>query len=167
MLSMYISEMVRTIPKRLILQVMTISLRWDIEIIVEASPPDVEIVSLEGVEFVDQEVGRMMNDILFNNFKEASIREKLLNWQSLLIAQESISLRDNRILHFPRLVVAVPLHHCSAFSLTDFIKLSTLLDDHFKEEGQVELQFAMEILSSLVPNGPIGNSGSCRALSAL
>ncbi|GJV37507.1 hypothetical protein Tco_1409984 [Tanacetum coccineum] len=37
---------------------------------VDASSPDVEIVSLEVVEIVDPEVGRIDDDILFNKFKD-------------------------------------------------------------------------------------------------
>ncbi|GKC27325.1 hypothetical protein Tco_1034619, partial [Tanacetum coccineum] len=51
---------------------------------VDASPPDVEIVSLEVVEIVDPEVERIDDDIL---------REKLLNI-NLLIAKID-ALRDN------------------------------------------------------------------------
>ncbi|GJZ22149.1 hypothetical protein Tco_0559188 [Tanacetum coccineum] len=39
---------------------------------VDASPPDVEIVSLEMVEIVDPKVGRINDDILFNNSKTIS-----------------------------------------------------------------------------------------------
>ncbi|GKA04828.1 hypothetical protein Tco_0683948 [Tanacetum coccineum] len=59
---------------------------------VDASPPDVEIVSLEVVEFVDPEVGRIDDDILLT-IKDDILREKLLN-VNLLIAKID-SLRDN------------------------------------------------------------------------
>ncbi|GJT12905.1 hypothetical protein Tco_0859947 [Tanacetum coccineum] len=59
---------------------------------VDASPPDVEIVSLEVVEIVDPEVGRIDDDILLT-IKDDILREKLLN-VNLLIAMID-SLRDN------------------------------------------------------------------------
>ncbi|GJW95197.1 reverse transcriptase domain-containing protein [Tanacetum coccineum] len=59
---------------------------------VDASPPDVEIVSLEGVEIVDPEVGRIDDDILLT-IKDDILREKLLN-ANLLIAKIDV-LRDN------------------------------------------------------------------------
>ncbi|GKF57362.1 hypothetical protein Tco_0170899 [Tanacetum coccineum] len=59
---------------------------------VDASPPDVEIVSLEVVDIVDPEVGRIDNDILLT-IKDDIIREKLLN-VNLLIAKID-ALRDN------------------------------------------------------------------------
>ncbi|GJX61054.1 hypothetical protein Tco_0293954 [Tanacetum coccineum] len=59
---------------------------------VDASPPDVEIVSLEVVEIVDPEVGRINDDILLT-IKDDILREKLLN-VNLLIAKID-SLRDN------------------------------------------------------------------------
>ncbi|GJV79905.1 hypothetical protein Tco_1515775 [Tanacetum coccineum] len=62
---------------------------WDY---VDASPPDVEIVSLEVVEIVDPEVGRINDDILLT-IKDDIIREKLLN-VNLLIAKID-ALRDN------------------------------------------------------------------------
>ncbi|GKG12698.1 hypothetical protein Tco_0346935 [Tanacetum coccineum] len=60
---------------------------------VDASPPNVEIVSLEEVEIVDPpEVGRINDDILLT-IKDDILREKLLN-VNLLIAKID-SLRDN------------------------------------------------------------------------
>ncbi|GKB64447.1 hypothetical protein Tco_0920633 [Tanacetum coccineum] len=59
---------------------------------VDASPPDVEIVSLEVVEIVDPEVGRIDDDILLT-IKDDILREKLLNI-NLLIAKID-ALRDN------------------------------------------------------------------------
>ncbi|GJV22150.1 hypothetical protein Tco_1371170 [Tanacetum coccineum] len=59
---------------------------------VDASPPDVEIVSLEVVEIVDPEVGRIDDDILLT-IKDDILREKLLN-VNLLIAKID-ALRDN------------------------------------------------------------------------
>ncbi|GJR62221.1 hypothetical protein Tco_1504383 [Tanacetum coccineum] len=59
---------------------------------VDASPPDVEIVSLEVVEIVDPEVGRIDDDILVT-IKDDILREKLLN-VNLLIAKID-ALRDN------------------------------------------------------------------------
>ncbi|GJZ17647.1 hypothetical protein Tco_0553770 [Tanacetum coccineum] len=65
---------------------------------VDASSPDVEIVSLEVVEIVDPEVGRIDDDILLT-IKDDILREKLLN-VNLLIAKID-SLRDNPTIHFP------------------------------------------------------------------
>ncbi|GKC30848.1 hypothetical protein Tco_1038142 [Tanacetum coccineum] len=59
---------------------------------VDASPPDVEIVSLEVVEIVDPEVERIDDDTL-STIKENTLREKLLN-VNLLIAKID-ALRDN------------------------------------------------------------------------
>ncbi|GKA63208.1 hypothetical protein Tco_0762814 [Tanacetum coccineum] len=59
---------------------------------VDASLPDVEINSLEVVEIVDPEVGRIDDDILLT-IKDDILREKLLN-VNLLIAKID-SLRDN------------------------------------------------------------------------
>ncbi|GJT35708.1 hypothetical protein Tco_0926127 [Tanacetum coccineum] len=59
---------------------------------VDASPPDDEIVSLEVVEIVIPEVGRIDDDILLT-IKDDILREKLLN-VNLLIAKID-SLRDN------------------------------------------------------------------------
>ncbi|GKG20190.1 hypothetical protein Tco_0379991, partial [Tanacetum coccineum] len=59
---------------------------------VDASPPDVEIVSLEVVKIVDPEVGRINDDILLA-IKDDILREKLLN-VNLLISKID-SLRDN------------------------------------------------------------------------
>ncbi|GJT69493.1 hypothetical protein Tco_1028779 [Tanacetum coccineum] len=49
---------------------------------VDASPPDVEIVSLEVVEIVDPEVGRIDDDILFNNQRTISCVKNLFECQS-------------------------------------------------------------------------------------
>ncbi|GJW28442.1 hypothetical protein Tco_0045317 [Tanacetum coccineum] len=59
---------------------------------VDASPPDVEIVSLEVVEIVDPEAERIDDDILLT-IKDDILREKLLNI-NLLIAKID-ALRDN------------------------------------------------------------------------
>ncbi|GJR88231.1 hypothetical protein Tco_0212242 [Tanacetum coccineum] len=59
---------------------------------VDASPPDAEIVSLEVVEIVVPEVGRIDDDILLT-IKDDILREKLLN-VNLLIAKID-ALRDN------------------------------------------------------------------------
>ncbi|GJV87969.1 xylulose kinase-1 [Tanacetum coccineum] len=59
---------------------------------VDASPPDVEIVSLEVVEIVDPEVEKIDDDILLT-IKDVILREKLLN-VNLLIAKID-ALRDN------------------------------------------------------------------------
>ncbi|GJY24327.1 hypothetical protein Tco_0397985 [Tanacetum coccineum] len=59
---------------------------------VDASPPDVKIVSLEVVDIVVLEVGRINDDILLT-IKDDILREKLLN-VNLLIAKID-ALRDN------------------------------------------------------------------------
>ncbi|GJT22793.1 hypothetical protein Tco_0892730 [Tanacetum coccineum] len=59
---------------------------------VDASPPDVEIVSLEVVEIVDPEVGGIDTNILLT-IKDDILREKLLN-VNLLIANIE-ALKDN------------------------------------------------------------------------
>ncbi|GJY80366.1 hypothetical protein Tco_0493117, partial [Tanacetum coccineum] len=59
---------------------------------VDASPPDVKIVSLEVVEIIDPEVERIDDDILLT-IKNNTLREKLLNI-NLLIAKID-ALRDN------------------------------------------------------------------------
>ncbi|GKC51541.1 reverse transcriptase domain-containing protein [Tanacetum coccineum] len=59
---------------------------------VDASPPDVEIVSLEVVEIVVPEIGRIDDDILLT-IKDDILREKLVNI-NLLIAKID-ALRDN------------------------------------------------------------------------
>ncbi|GJY83105.1 hypothetical protein Tco_0496481 [Tanacetum coccineum] len=59
---------------------------------VDASPPDDEIVSLEVVEIVNPEVGRIDDDILLT-IKDDILREKLSN-VNLLIAKID-ALRDN------------------------------------------------------------------------
>ncbi|GJY54503.1 hypothetical protein Tco_0446167 [Tanacetum coccineum] len=59
---------------------------------VDASPPDVEIVSLEEVEIIDPEIKRINDDILLT-IKDDTLREKLLN-VNLLIAKID-ALRDN------------------------------------------------------------------------
>ncbi|GJT74273.1 hypothetical protein Tco_1040998 [Tanacetum coccineum] len=59
---------------------------------VDASPPDVEIVSLEVVEIVDPEAERIDDDIL-STIKDNALREKLFN-VNLLIAKID-ALRDN------------------------------------------------------------------------
>ncbi|GJR14354.1 hypothetical protein Tco_0797006 [Tanacetum coccineum] len=73
---------------------------------VDASPPDVEIDSLEVVEIVDPEVGRIDDDILLT-IKDDILREKL-NVNLLIAKIDSL-----------------------------IIKLSTLINDHFKRKGVV------------------------------
>ncbi|GJR33038.1 hypothetical protein Tco_1109270 [Tanacetum coccineum] len=60
---------------------------------VDASSPDVEIVSLEVVEIVDPEVGRIDDEHVILTIKDNTLREKLLN-VNLLIAKID-ALRDN------------------------------------------------------------------------
>ncbi|GKG19833.1 hypothetical protein Tco_0376932, partial [Tanacetum coccineum] len=93
MLSMNILRLL-SIPTMIILQVMTIiTYGEDIEY-VDASSPDVEIISLEVVEIVYLEVGRIDDDILLT-IKEDILREKLLN-VNLLIAKIE-ALKDNHV----------------------------------------------------------------------
>ncbi|GJS78354.1 hypothetical protein Tco_0728235 [Tanacetum coccineum] len=66
---------------------------------VDASPPDVEIVSLEVVEIVDPEVGRIDDDILLT-IKDDILREKIVECQSSYA--KIVSLRDNPT-HLPKL----------------------------------------------------------------
>ncbi|GJX53521.1 hypothetical protein Tco_0281890 [Tanacetum coccineum] len=80
---------------------------------VDASSPDVEIVSLEVVEIVDPEVGRIDDDILLT-IKDDILREKLLN-VNLLIAKID-SLRDNLYS-----ISAVPLLHVNFSQYDSFI----------------------------------------------
>ncbi|GKA11476.1 hypothetical protein Tco_0691022 [Tanacetum coccineum] len=59
---------------------------------VDASPPDVEIISLEVVEIVNPEVERIDDDILLT-IKDDTLREKLLNVNLLITKIDA--LRDN------------------------------------------------------------------------
>ncbi|GKD98207.1 hypothetical protein Tco_1382104, partial [Tanacetum coccineum] len=94
---------------------------------VDASLPDVEIVSLEVVEIVDPEVERIDDDIL-STIKDDTLREKLLN-VNLLIAKID-SLRDNPT---PSSEVWHPTTH-SELSLPDY-KAFYVDNDHFKEKS--------------------------------
>ncbi|GKC67631.1 hypothetical protein Tco_1100229 [Tanacetum coccineum] len=57
---------------------------------VDASPPDVEIVSLEVVEIVDPEVERIDDDILLT-IKDDTLHEKLLNVNLLIAKIDALS----------------------------------------------------------------------------
>ncbi|GJZ10447.1 hypothetical protein Tco_0545206 [Tanacetum coccineum] len=97
---------------------------------VDASPPDVEIVSLEVVEIVDPEVGRIDDDILLT-IKDDILREKLLN-VNLLIAKID-SLRDNPTPSSEVISSGSPTTH-SELSLPDY-KAFYVDNDHFKEKN--------------------------------
>ncbi|GJX96280.1 hypothetical protein Tco_0352078 [Tanacetum coccineum] len=71
---------------------------------VDASPPDVEIVSLEVVEIVDPEVERIDDDIL-STIKDDTLREKLLN-VNLLIAKDSC-IEEIILLHLPSWIARI------------------------------------------------------------
>ncbi|GJW22439.1 hypothetical protein Tco_0033061 [Tanacetum coccineum] len=94
---------------------------------VDASPPDDEIVSLEVVEIVDPEVGRIDDDILLT-IKDDILREKLSN-VNLLIAKID-ALKDNP-LHSSKF--GVPLLFLM-LSLPDY-KAFYIDNDHFKERS--------------------------------
>ncbi|GJT31459.1 hypothetical protein Tco_0911734 [Tanacetum coccineum] len=96
---------------------------------VDASPPDVEIVSLEGVEIVDPEVGRIDDDILLT-IKDDILREKLLN-VNLLIAKID-ALRDNPT-PSSKISSGSPTTH-SELSLPNY-KAFYIDNDHFKEKS--------------------------------
>ncbi|GJW36160.1 hypothetical protein Tco_0059080 [Tanacetum coccineum] len=112
---------------------------------VDASPPDVEIVSLEVVEIIVPEVRRIDDDILLT-IKDDTLHEKLLN-VNLLIAKID-ALRDNPTpssdvmikststfsnLFLERLVVACSSNR-SDLSLPDY-RLSTWITILFKEKS--------------------------------
>ncbi|GKA47440.1 hypothetical protein Tco_0740323 [Tanacetum coccineum] len=96
---------------------------------VDASLPDVEIDSLEVVEIVDPEVGRIDDDILLT-IKDDILREKLLN-VNLLIAKID-SLRDNPT-PISEISSGSPTTH-SDLSLPDY-KAFYVDNDHFKEKS--------------------------------
>ncbi|GKF76652.1 hypothetical protein Tco_0229122, partial [Tanacetum coccineum] len=83
---------------------------------VDASPPDVEIVSLEMVEIVDPEVERIDDDILLK-IKDDILREKLSN-VNLLIAKIE-ALKDNPTPSFFRFC-----NQISSGSPTSYLDLS-------------------------------------------
>ncbi|GJX98947.1 hypothetical protein Tco_0355966 [Tanacetum coccineum] len=97
---------------------------------VDASSPDVEIVSLEVVEIVDPEVGRINDDILLK-IKDDILREKLSN-VNLLIAKID-ALRDNPIPSSEVPSSGSPTTH-SELSLPDY-KAFYIDNDHFKEKS--------------------------------
>ncbi|GKF25396.1 hypothetical protein Tco_0081290 [Tanacetum coccineum] len=109
---------------------------------VDASSPDVEIVSLEVVEIVDPAVERIDDDILLT-IKDNTLREKLLN-VNLLIAKID-SLRDNPTpsSEVKRLVVAVPL-----LILIYLFRIIKLSNDQFPPADRSDLyheEFADEL----------------------
>ncbi|GJR62977.1 hypothetical protein Tco_1505139 [Tanacetum coccineum] len=107
---------------------------------VDASPPDVEIVSLEVVEIVDPEVGRINDDILLT-IKDDILREKLLN-VNLLIAKID-SLRDY-LLHLEDVIKSY-LQFTIIFSWRRITPLIILFPNlkHFS--------FNLEVISSAIP----------------
>ncbi|GJS14034.1 reverse transcriptase domain-containing protein [Tanacetum coccineum] len=105
---------------------------------VDASPPDVEIVSLEVVEIVVPEVGRIDDDILLT-IKDDILREKLLN-VNLLIAKID-ALRDNPTPSYD-VVTNFNMEEISSGSTTTRSDLSLhdykafyVDNDHFKEKS--------------------------------
>ncbi|GJU47895.1 hypothetical protein Tco_1217450 [Tanacetum coccineum] len=107
---------------------------------VDASPPDVEIVSLEVVEIVDPEVGRIDDDILLT-IKDDILREKLLN-VNLLIAKID-SLRDN-----PTPSSEVVIKSTSTFPNL-FLEETNTFDNSFPESET--FRFNLEEISSGSP----------------
>ncbi|GJS78035.1 hypothetical protein Tco_0727916, partial [Tanacetum coccineum] len=105
---------------------------------VNASPPDVEIVSLEVVEIVIPEVGGIDDDILLT-IKDDILREKLLN-VNLLIANIE-ALKDN-LTQSSDFVINFNLEEISSgstttrsdYSLLDYEALY-LDDDHIEEKS--------------------------------
>ncbi|GKA89696.1 hypothetical protein Tco_0811508 [Tanacetum coccineum] len=107
---------------------------------VDASSPDVEIVSLEVVEIVDPEVGRIDDDILLT-IKDDILREKLLN-VNLLIAKID-ALRDN-----PTLSSDVLTKSTSTFSNL-FLEETNTFDNSIPESET--FRFNLEEISSGSP----------------
>ncbi|GJU31182.1 hypothetical protein Tco_1174771 [Tanacetum coccineum] len=107
---------------------------------VDASPPDVEIVSLEVVEIVDPEVERIDDDILLT-IKDDTLREKLLN-VNLLIAKID-ALRDN-----PTPSSDVVIKSTSTFSNL-FLEETNTFDNSIPESKI--FRFNMEEISSGSP----------------
>ncbi|GJT18302.1 hypothetical protein Tco_0877008 [Tanacetum coccineum] len=107
---------------------------------VDASPPDVEIVSLEVVEIVDPEVGRIDDDILLT-IKDDILREKLLN-VNLLIAKID-ALRDN-----PTPSSEVVIKSTSTFPNL-FLEETNTFDNSFPESET--FRFNLEEISSGSP----------------
>ncbi|GJR89645.1 hypothetical protein Tco_0213656 [Tanacetum coccineum] len=84
------SEIVVNFQRLIILSSrMSILLHGEVIEYVDASPPDVEIVSLEVVEIVNPEVRRIDEDILLT-IKDDILREKLLNVNVLIAKIDSI-----------------------------------------------------------------------------
>ncbi|GKA03163.1 hypothetical protein Tco_0675944 [Tanacetum coccineum] len=107
---------------------------------VDASPPDDEIVSLEVVEIVDPEVGRIDDDILLT-IKDNILREKLLN-VNLLIAKID-ALRDN-----PTPSSEVMIKSTSTFPNL-FLEETNTFDNSFPESET--FRFNLEEISSGSP----------------
>ncbi|GJS22786.1 hypothetical protein Tco_0451418 [Tanacetum coccineum] len=107
---------------------------------VDASPPDVEIVSLERVEIVDPKVRRINDDILLT-IKDDIIHEKLLN-VNLLIAKID-ALRDN-----PTPSSKVVIKSTSTFSNL-FLEETNTFDNSIPESET--FHFNLEEISSSSP----------------
>ncbi|GKA88666.1 hypothetical protein Tco_0810430 [Tanacetum coccineum] len=107
---------------------------------VDASPPDVEIVSLEVVEIVDPEAERIDDDILLT-IKDDILREKLLNI-NLLIAKID-ALRDN-----PTPSSEVVIKSTSTFPNL-FLEEANTFDNSFPESET--FRFNLEEISSGSP----------------
>ncbi|GJW92424.1 hypothetical protein Tco_0169977 [Tanacetum coccineum] len=97
---------------------------------VDASPPVVEIVSLEVVDIVDPEVERIDDDILLT-IKDDTLCEKLLN-VNILIAKIN-ALRDNPTPSSDIISSGSPTTR-SDLSLPDY-KAFYIDNDHFKEKS--------------------------------
>ncbi|GJW54895.1 hypothetical protein Tco_0098980 [Tanacetum coccineum] len=107
---------------------------------VNASPPDVEIVSLEVVEIIVPEVGRIDDDILLT-IEDDILREKLLN-VNLLIAKID-ALRDN-----PTPPFDVVIKSTSTFSNL-FLEETNTFDNSIPESET--FRFNLEEISSGSP----------------
>ncbi|GJW26330.1 hypothetical protein Tco_0040141 [Tanacetum coccineum] len=104
---------------------------------VDASPPDVEIVSLEVVEIIVPEVRRIDDDILLT-IKDDTLRKKLLN-VNLLIAKID-ALRDN-----PTPSSDVVIKSTSTFSNL-FLEETNTFDNSIPESKT--FRFSLEEISS-------------------
>ncbi|GJR91483.1 hypothetical protein Tco_0215494 [Tanacetum coccineum] len=124
----------------IILRVLTDSTYGEDIDYVDASPPDVEIVSLEVVEIVDPEVERIDDDIL-STIKDNTLREKLLN-VNLLIAKID-ALRDN-----PTPSSEVVIKSTSTFPNL-FLEEANTFDNSFPESET--FRFNLEEISSGSP----------------
>ncbi|GJR49030.1 hypothetical protein Tco_1317133 [Tanacetum coccineum] len=96
---------------------------------VDASPPDVEIVSLEVVEIVDPEVGRIDDDILLT-IKDDILREKLLNVNLLIAKIDALKIPHSS----SEVISSGSTTTRSDYSLPDYEAFYSD-DDHIKEKN--------------------------------